>query len=133
VGAARPALDLDGHVCWLCQPFLGKPTREQWLRLLDDVLRLRQEAGLDLSVVDPLAAFLPGSDENHAATVLQAVSPLRRLTAAGMAVLLQHHPRKASSADGRAAPRQRRPDGLRDVLVEMTWRAVRAPAAGRGG
>src|SRR5262249_8199582 len=88
-------LDLQGHVSWLSRPFLGKPSREQWHRLLDDVLALRQQAGLDLFIIDPLASFLPGSDENHAPSVLAALAPLRRLTSSGMAVLLLHHPRKA--------------------------------------
>ena len=37
------------------------------------------------------------------ASVLEALTPLRRLTQAGMAVLLLHHPRKESSSAGKAA------------------------------
>jgi hypothetical protein len=111
-------LDLDGHVCWQCRPFLGRPTGEQWLRLLDDVLALRKEIGLDLFVVDPLASFLP-CDENNAATVLEALSPLRRLTAAGMSVGMLHHPRRQ---DGRSARGSGAILGFADVLIEMSWR-----------
>jgi hypothetical protein len=39
-----------------------------------------------------------------------------------MAVLLSHHPRKAQSADGRAARGSGALLGFVDVLIEMTWR-----------
>jgi hypothetical protein len=81
-------LDLDGHVHWMCRPFLGKPTRDQWHRLLDDVLTLRRDVPFDLLAIDPLSAFLPGSDENNAAAITADLAPLHRLTEAGMAVLL---------------------------------------------
>jgi hypothetical protein len=115
------ALDLDGHVHWMCRPFLGKPTRDQWHRLLDDVLALRRDLGIDLLAIDPLSAFLPGSDENNAAAMLGALSPLHRLTEAGMGVLLLHHPGKAPSAVGRAARGSGALQGFVDVLMEMTW------------
>jgi hypothetical protein len=115
------SLDLNGHVCWLCRPFLGRPTPEQWRRLIDDVLALRRDVGIDLFVIDPLAAFLAG-DENNAASVLQALTPLRRLTDAGMAVKLLHHPRKEGSADGRWARGSGALLGFVDVLIEMTGR-----------
>jgi hypothetical protein len=111
-------LDLDQHVCWQCRPFMGKPTQAQWLALLDGVLALRQEVGLDLFVVDTLPSFLPG-DENSALSVLEALSPLRRLTAVGMSVGLLHHPRKE---DGRSARGSGAILGFADVLIEMSCR-----------
>jgi hypothetical protein len=66
-------------------------------------------------VIDPLAAFLPGPDENNAATVLAALGPLQRLTAAGVAVLLLHHPRKA---DGEPRGSGALP-GFADILIEL--------------
>src|SRR5262249_13197903 len=75
-----------------------------------------------------LAAFLPGSDENHAPSVLEALAPLRRLTSAGMAVLL-HHPRKAGGTDGRAARGSGALCGFADVLIEMGWRRAAGPTS----
>jgi hypothetical protein len=115
-------LDLDGHVCWLCRPFLGKPTREQWCRLIEEVLPLRQKLNLDLFVVDPLSAFLPGADENNAVAMLESLAPLRQLTSAGMSVLLQHHNRRMNCSPGQAARGSGALMGFVDVLIEMTWR-----------
>jgi hypothetical protein len=112
-------LDLAGQVHWLCRPFLGKPTREQWLQMLDDVGALRKDTGLDLFVIDTLAAFLPCPDENNATAMLQALAPLRLLSAAGLAVLLLHHPRRAPSAAGQAARGSGALLGFADILIEM--------------
>src|SRR5262249_19709625 len=62
---SRP-LGFGDHVRWLCRPFKGRPRPDEWLALLDDLLRQRAHDGLDLVVIDPLAAFLPGGDENRA-------------------------------------------------------------------
>jgi archaellum biogenesis ATPase FlaH len=113
-------LDLDGQVCWSCQPFLGKPTREQWQQLLKEVLAVREPCGLNLFAIDPLAAFLPGGDENNAASIMEALAPLRRLTREGMAVLILHHPRKGSSSAGQAARGSGALLGFVDVLIEMS-------------
>ena len=99
-GQRGELLDFGQHVCWLCRPFASKPTVAEWEGLIDRLLCLRAEHGLTLAVIDPLAAFLPGRDENSAAAVLSALLPLRRLTAAGMAVQLMHHPRKSGGPDG---------------------------------
>src|SRR5207253_1907655 len=65
-------LDLGGHVTWFCRPFAGRPRPGQWLALLDHLAGLREQAGLDLVVIDSLATFLPG-DGNSAAAVLEAL------------------------------------------------------------
>src|SRR5205814_5918921 len=84
----------------------------EWQALLDRLADPVRE----LVVIDPLAAFLPGPDENHAATVLAALAPLRRLTAAGSAVLLLHHPRKEDGEPRGSGAL----GGFADVLLEMT-------------
>ena len=91
-------LGFGSHLAFLCRPFRGKPTTDEWQALVDRLADEHTRRGLDLVVIDPLAAFLPGPDENHAATMLAALAPLQRLTAIGLAVLLLHHPRKASGA-----------------------------------
>src|SRR5437763_4222758 len=113
--------DFAGHVCWLCRPFNGKPRLDQWHALLDQLRSLHEQVSLDLVVIDPLASFLPGRSENDAGAMLTALLPLQRLTAAGLAVLVLHHPRKRTSADGQWARGSGALSGYVDVLIEMHW------------
>jgi hypothetical protein len=108
-----------GHVCWLCRPFRGKPSLPEWLALLDQLAELRLRHGLSLVALDPLAAFLPGRNENAAGEVLEALLPLQRLTETGLAVLVLHHPRKGEPAPGQAARGSGALSGYVDILVEM--------------
>jgi hypothetical protein len=96
-------MPLGPNVCLLPRPFLGRPTIDEWNLLLDRAVEARRTVGLDLFVVDPLASFLPGRCESDAATLLEALEPLRRLTNEGMAVLLLHHPRKKKAEVGSSA------------------------------
>ncbi len=57
------------HVCWFCLPFRGQPTAKGWLALIDCLSDLRRQHGIDLVVIDPLASFLPGRNENNASVV----------------------------------------------------------------
>jgi hypothetical protein len=107
------------HVTWLCQPFKGKPTVQQWLDLLDRLAVLRDGGGVDLLIIDTLASFLPGRDENTAATVLEMLMPLQRLTSRGVSVLLPHHPRKRPSPAGMAARGSGALPAHVDIIVEM--------------
>jgi hypothetical protein len=126
-GRRAQALGMGEQVHWLCRPFLGKPTLEQWRQLFATVRDLRVREGLDLFVIDPLAMFLPVADENNAGPLVQALAPLRDLTAEGLAVLLLHHPRKARSAAGSAARGSGALAGFADVLIEMTHGESSAP------
>ena len=113
-------LDLGRHVCWMCRPFDHKPDAREWEALIDFLLGLGQEHGLTLAVIDPLAAFLPGRDENSAGAMLATLLPLRRLTAAGMAVWLLHHPGKHGRGVGMLARGSGALSGHVDVLMEMS-------------
>src|SRR5207248_8723075 len=97
------------------------PRLEQWQALLDQLGALHEQVGLDLVVIDPLASFLPGRSENDADAMLTALLPLQRLTAAGLAMLVLHHPRKRTSADGQWARGSGALSGYVDVLIEMHW------------
>ena len=56
-----------------------------------------------------LASFLPSRNENNAGSVLAALLPLQALTAAGLCVLILHHPTKGKPMPGQAlASRQAR-------------------------
>jgi hypothetical protein len=112
-------LAFGGHLCWFCRPFRGKPRPDEWLALLDHLLALRQQHGIDLVVIDPLASFLPGRNENSAAEMLATLMPLQRLTTQGVSVLVLHHPRKGDPAAGQAARGSGALCGYADILLEM--------------
>jgi hypothetical protein len=112
-------LGFGPHLGFLCRPFRGKPTTGQWQALIDRLGAEHARRGLALAVIDPLANVLPGPDENSAAAMLAALAPLQRLTAAGVGVLLLHHPRKAAGPDGPAPRGSGALPGFADVLIEL--------------
>jgi hypothetical protein len=122
------ALGFGPHHAFLCRPFRGQPTAVEWLALLDRLAELHARHGLSLAVIDPLAAFLPGGDENSAAAMMAALTPLARLTEAGLSVLLLHHPRKEASAAGTAARGSGALPSSADVVIEMDWHRRGDPA-----
>jgi hypothetical protein len=110
-------LDSGGQVCFINQPFRAIPGPEEWQTLLDRILALQQEHGIDLVVFDPLAPFL--RCENHAQSVLNMLLPLRALTATGLAGLLLHHPAKGDKPIGEAARGSGALLGHMDISIEM--------------
>jgi hypothetical protein len=113
-------LDLDDHVGWFCQPFIGRPLPEQWEALVERVGELAPGQGVSL-VVDPLAAFFPGKSENDAGAMLAALAPLRGLATAGLAVLVLHHPGKREVAAEPGVRGSRALLDCADILIEMRW------------
>jgi hypothetical protein len=120
-------LDLGGNVCLFCRPFGNRPTRDEFTRLLDQFLILREQRSLDLVVFDPLADFLPAR-ENDPTGLLQALHPLRRLAEAGISFLLLHHTRKAHSAPGLAARGSTVLTAFADIIVELRREAPDDPS-----
>ncbi len=113
-------LPIGPHVQLLARPFRGRPTHDEWNSLIDLAVEAAATTGLDLVVIDPLASFLPGRCESDSATLLEALVPLHRLTAAGVAVLLLHHPRKAKSEAGSSARGSGALLGFVDCSLELT-------------
>ncbi len=113
-------MPLGPHAQLLARPFRGRPTPDEWDLLLDKAAEARGNGELDLFVVDPLASFLPGRCESDAGTLLEALQPLHRLTAAGVAVLLLHHPRKGASEPGSSARGSGALLGFVDTALELT-------------
>ncbi|MBL8865729.1 MAG: AAA family ATPase [Planctomycetia bacterium] len=113
-------LKLGPHVQLLARPFRGRPTIDEWHLLLDRAVEARAAGELDLLIVDPLASFLPGRCESDAASLLEALQPLHRLTAAGAAVALLHHPRKRASEPGQSARGSGALLAFADTSLELT-------------
>ncbi len=112
-------LGLGPDLLFLCQPFRGKPTPDEWRALIALIGGARAAKGLDLLVIDPLATFLPGRDENSAGGMLEALLPLKALTAEGLAVLLLHHPSKRPAPEGQAARGSGALSAHADILIEL--------------
>jgi hypothetical protein len=118
-GRAR-RLGIGPHVGLLSRPFGGaRPDPAGWQALLDHLAAHRRARGLDLVVVDSLASFFPGRTESDAGTILDMLRPLRDLTAAGVAVLILHHPRRARAPAGQTARGSRALGESMDILMEM--------------
>jgi AAA domain len=116
--AERRALyDFGGNVCFFPQPFLTVPSLEQWRCLLERVLQLREQHGIDLLVIDPLAPFL--RSENNARNIFDTFMPLSALTRRGMAVLANHHPSRGDRPLGQSARGSGALLGHVDVTIEM--------------
>jgi hypothetical protein len=108
------------HVELLARPFVGRPTPAEWADLIDQAVAARAAGELDLFVVDPLASFLTGRSESEPTTVLEALHPLHRLTTAGAAVLLLHHPRKKAAEPGSIARGGGALLGFVDLTMDLT-------------
>jgi hypothetical protein len=113
-------LDFGPQARFFCRPFTNKPTHDEWSALLDRLVALRAERGIDLAVIDPLSSFLPAGTENNADALTGALRPLERLTAAGLAVFVLHHPRKGTWRPGQAARGSGALGAYVDILVEMS-------------
>lgn len=115
----RRRLDFGGRVHLFCEPFDRRPSFDQWLELLDHLLELRRDQGVDLVAIDTVVSFLPGKSENDAIAVQEALQPLRRLTRAGVTIWMMHHPRKGDPALGQAARGSGAFGGFPEICLEM--------------
>jgi hypothetical protein len=118
--ARRAAIPVGANARLVSRPFAGRPTVEQWDELIVNAELERERGALDVLVVDTLAAFLPGRSESDPGTLLDMLTPLRRLAAAGAAVLVLHHPRRAASESGSAARGSGALLGFVDVILELS-------------
>jgi hypothetical protein len=115
----RDGLGIGDHVEALIRPLRGRPSCKEWLAFIDNWAALTAERQYQLVVIDPLPNFWPVWDENDAAQVIAALTPLRCLTDAGAAVLLNMHPRKSDGAEGTAPRGSGALSAFPDILIEM--------------
>ena len=120
-------LPIGPHVQLVGRPFHGRPTVEEWDRLIQRAIDDRP----DLFVVDPLASFLTSRSESEVTTLLEALQPLRRLAGRRIAVLLLHHPRKKASEVGSTARGSGALLGFVDASMELTRYSAMATDANR--
>jgi hypothetical protein len=116
-------LGIRDNVDLLCRPFAAQPSMAQWLALIETAAAMRQRQGSDLVVIDSLAYFLPAHSENSAGALLECLTPLQRLTTAGMAVLLPHHPHKGKTVPGQAARGSGALPSFVDIIIEKGYYA----------
>jgi AAA domain len=117
-------LGVGNHVGFYCRPFPGRPSRAEWLGMIEGLRQRAEHEGLDLVVIDPLSLFLPGNSERSAVDAFEALLPLRSLLALGIGVLLLHHPRKGRFESGQAARGSGVLASHADIVVEMSYVAA---------
>jgi AAA domain len=114
-------LHIGSNSQFLCRPFQGaRPTDAQWFALIAGLEALHRREGLDLVVIDALAALLPGYAETCGPKMLDCLLPLQSLANLGLAVLLLHHPAKGRRADGQTSRGSNALSGLADIVMEMS-------------
>jgi hypothetical protein len=115
----RRTLDFGDSVAFFCDPIpTRRPTLGDLRNLVDSMACLHTSHGVDLAVIDPLAAFFPGA-ENLAGPTLEMLNTLESFQGLGMAVLLLHHPSKGRVREGQAARGSGALSSHVDILIEM--------------
>jgi hypothetical protein len=113
-------LGIGGDTCFLCRPFKGaRPSVAEFDALIAHLINLRKRRGVDLVVFDSLSRLVPIRCENSAEAVGEGLDPLHRLTDAGMATLLMHHPKKGKPMLGQAARGSGDMQSFADILLEL--------------
>ncbi len=115
----RDKLGIADHALFYCRPFLGKPAWGDWFEFIEHLAQLTKKRNLVLVCLDTFSAFNPCQDENDAAEMLKALTPLHAISEAGAAVLLSHHPRKGDGNEGQASRGSGALPGFVDIIVEM--------------
>ena len=115
----RDKLGIGDHALFYIRPFLGRPNPAEWNDFIRHVAEMVRQRDLALVCIDTLSALSPSDDENDAAKMLAVLTPLHRITEAGAAVLLSHHPRKGDGGEGQASRGSGALPGFVDIILEM--------------
>lgn len=100
---------------WCSRPFSRRPSPREWCQLIRELATAKP----DLVVFDPLAMILPGAIENTAAGLLDAFEPLHKMTDAGTALLLIHHPKKGTPGKELSPRGTGALTGFADILIDL--------------
>lgn len=117
--ARRDELGLDGRVGILDRTPAGKCNWSAWCEVVDFLADKAKTGEVGWVILDTVAAIWPVADENDASSMMAALTPLRKISEAGAAVLLVHHPRKSGGDDFTAARGSGAFAGFVDILVEL--------------
>lgn len=115
----RDELALGDHVSVISRPFIGRPDGATWRRFIANVTAQVAASGCDLVIIDSLPNLWPVQDENDAAQVITALTPLYGITKAGAGVLLIAHPRKGDAGEAQAMRGSGATAAFVDVIVEL--------------
>jgi len=115
----RDEFGLEDHVHFLVRPFMGRPTKATWKSYIEYTASLAHEGQFDLLIIDTWASLNPCQDENDAKLTLDALLPLQRITKAGAAVLIAHHPSKKDSNGRQSARGSGALLGFVDTIMEL--------------
>jgi AAA domain len=92
---------------------------EPWPEIVRQAVAYSRAQGLELLAVDTLAEWAQITNENEAGEVLAAMRPLQEAAAAGLAVLVGSHGRKAPGRHGEAVRGSNALTGAVDVVIEI--------------
>jgi hypothetical protein len=115
----RDALGLTDSLHMLCRPMHTRPTQQDWVEFVGHIHEQAVQHKCDLVFIDTIGNFAPWRDENAAAEVQAALTPLNRLYAANIAVVGVQHAGKADGGQGRAARGSSALVGAADVVIEI--------------
>jgi hypothetical protein len=116
----RDQLRLTDHVHFLIRPFRTRPQFVRWADFIDHLGELHRERPVDLIVLDTLANLWPVRDENDAAAVGAALTPLHGLVEKGPGLLLVHHSRKSGGQEATSPRGSGALPAFVDTIVELT-------------
>lgn len=112
-------LSIGDHAEFLIRPFKLRPTQRLWEQFIEHLAGLAERHSYAVVIFDTLSTLWPVTNENDAAETLTALTPLHRITEAGAAVLLVHHPRKSEGDQGQASRGSGALPGFVDIIIEL--------------
>lgn len=118
---ARRSADLHIElITWIVpRPLKQKPNLTQWVQLLKNEAVFCKENQVDLVIIDTLSGLWGVKNENDAADVQEALTPLNYLLDQDIAVLLIHHTSKGETRASTSARGSGVLGSSPDILVEF--------------
>jgi hypothetical protein len=116
----RDRLGLGDWCEFVVQPFLQKPSLNDWYRFINGLAASLRERPADLVVFDPLSNLWPVKDENSASETVAALMPLRLLNKETSCTLtLVHHLRKSDGDQATGSRGSGAIAAFADTIVEL--------------